>query len=61
MKHIVDIFGNMTIKDTSKMHTSKISLENLYSMLFNKKIENAHNAYNDVIATKECYFELLNL
>ena len=61
MKHIVDIFGNMTIKDTSKMHTSKISLENLYSMLFNKKIENAHNAYNDVIAPKECYFELLNL
>jgi len=34
-------------------------LEELYKILFGKEMEGAHNAMQDVIATKECYFELL--
>jgi DNA polymerase-3 subunit alpha/DNA polymerase-3 subunit epsilon len=34
-------------------------LEELYKVLFNKEMENAHNALHDVNATAECYFELV--
>jgi hypothetical protein len=30
-------------------------LQEMYSFLCNKEIENAHNAYGDVVATFECY------
>ena len=30
----------------------------LYKILFNKKFNNAHDAFADIVATKECYFEL---
>jgi len=36
-------------------------LEELYKILFNKEMENCHDAMADVIATKECYFELKRL
>lgn len=33
-------------------------LQELYYFLFNKKFEDAHNSLADILATKECYFEL---
>jgi len=34
-------------------------LEELYMILFEEEIENAHNAMADVMATRKCYYELL--
>ena len=34
-------------------------LMELYNFFFDKKFENAHNALNDIVATSECYKELL--
>jgi DNA polymerase-3 subunit epsilon len=34
-------------------------LEELYKFLFNKDMENAHDALADITATKECFFELV--
>lgn len=36
-------------------------LEELYKKLFDKEMDNAHNAIADVEATKECYFKLKRL
>lgn len=35
-------------------------LNELYYFLFNKNLQNAHNAKIDIKATAECYFELIN-
>ena len=35
-------------------------LSELYKFLFSKDFEGAHDALNDVIALKECFFELVN-
>ena len=43
-----------------KYGTKWPKLEELYKILFNKEMENCHDAIADVIATKECYFELIN-
>lgn len=34
-------------------------LQELYSIIFGKEFENAHNALSDIEATKDCFFELL--
>lgn len=34
-------------------------LQELYYILFNKNFSNAHNSLADIMATKECYFELI--
>ena len=34
-------------------------LEELYRILFNKDFDNAHNAFADVKATRDCYYELI--
>ena len=57
---MLNIFENIKIVDTISLAGKKIKLEELYKELFNKKIIGAHNALNDVLATKECYFYLLN-
>ena len=36
-------------------------LEELYQVLFGKQMENAHDALADVMACKECFFELIKL
>jgi len=36
-------------------------LEELYKFLFNKSFEGAHDALNDVLATRRCYYELKRL
>jgi DNA polymerase III epsilon subunit-like protein len=53
-KQIFNIFKNFIIHDTCTLSNKK-SLSNLYFDFFNKEIDNAHNAINDVIATFECY------
>lgn len=53
-KQVFNIFQNFTIHDTCTLSNKK-SLSNLYFEFFNKEIDNAHNAINDVIATFECY------
>lgn len=35
-------------------------LEELYRFLFNKEMEGAHDAMADIMATKDCFFELVN-
>ena len=37
------------------------SLEQLYHHCFNKKLQNAHNSYYDVINCAECYFAVKDL
>lgn len=60
---ILNFYSKIEIKDTMSMNLlkKKIKLEELYFNLFNKNFSGAHNALNDVIATKECYFKLLIL
>jgi len=57
-KNKINIFEDVKIIDTLTLAKKKIKLEELYFQLFNKKIIGAHNALNDVIATKECYYKL---
>ena len=59
-KPMLNIFQYVQIIDTITLAGKKIKLEELYNQLFNKKIFGAHNALNDVRATKECYFKLKN-
>jgi DNA polymerase III epsilon subunit-like protein len=56
---ILNIFKNIELKDTIQMNGSKIKLEALYEKLFANKFDGAHDALNDVEATKEIYFKLL--
>ena len=58
-KPILNIFKNIQSKDTMQMNGSKIKLEALYEKLFGNKFDGAHDALNDVEATKEIYFKLL--
>ena len=44
-----------------KYGTKWPKLEELYKILFNKEMENAHNSMADVEATKRCYFKLKRL
>ena len=46
--------------DTLTLAKKKIKLEQLYFELFNKKFSGAHDALNDVEATKKIYYKLLN-
>jgi DNA polymerase III epsilon subunit-like protein len=55
----MNIFDDVKIIDTITLAKKKMKLEELYFQLFNKKIQGAHDALNDVLATKECYFKLL--
>lgn len=57
---ILNIFKNIELKDTMQMNGSKIKLEALYEKLFGNKFDGAHNALNDVEATKKIYYKLLN-
>jgi DNA polymerase-3 subunit epsilon len=36
-----------------------LRLEELYEILFDKSFSNQHNAFDDALATAECYFELV--
>jgi DNA polymerase-3 subunit epsilon len=36
-------------------------LEELYSVLFNKRFDGAHDALADITATKDCFYELVKL
>jgi DNA polymerase III epsilon subunit-like protein len=56
---ILNIFKNIESKDTMQMNGSKIKLEALYEKLFGNKFDGAHDALNDVEATKKIYFKLL--
>ena len=56
---IINIFENIKIEDTMSLAKKKIKLGELYYSLFNKNFEGAHDAFNDVIATKDCYFKLI--
>jgi DNA polymerase III epsilon subunit-like protein len=58
-KNKINIFEDVKLIDTLTLAKKKIKLEALYLELFNKKIEGAHNALNDVLATKECYYKLI--
>jgi DNA polymerase III epsilon subunit-like protein len=60
-KPILNIFKNIQSKDTMQMNGSKIKLEALYEKLFGNKFDGAHDALNDVKATKEIYYKLLEL
>ena len=55
---LYNVFDGIKIEDTMTIYGKKIKLEELYKQLFNKKIDQAHNALYDVLATKECYFTL---
>ena len=57
---ILNIFKNIQSKDTMQMNGSKIKLEALYEKLFGNKFDGAHDALNDVEATKKIYYKLLN-
>ena len=48
------------IEDTMTLSGGRIKLGVLYEKLFNEKMENAHNAYYDVLATYKVYKKLLN-
>ena len=54
-----NIFENIKIIDTIKLAGKKIKLDELYLNLFKKKFIGGHDALNDVIATKECYYKLI--
>lgn len=54
-----NVFNQFEIKDTYTMSNKK--LEVLYNELFNKPINGAHNALNDVLATFECYQKIVYL
>jgi DNA polymerase III epsilon subunit-like protein len=58
-KNKINLFEDVKLIDTLSLAKKKIKLEALYLELFNKKIEGAHNALNDVLATKECYYKLI--
>ena len=55
----INIFEDLKIIDTLTLAKKKIKLEALYIELFGKGFSGAHNALNDVIATKDCYFKLV--
>ena len=55
----INIFDSVKIIDTLTLAKKKIKLEQLYFELFNKKFSGAHDALNDVLATKDCYFKLI--
>jgi superfamily I DNA/RNA helicase/DNA polymerase III epsilon subunit-like protein len=55
----INIFEDLKIIDTLTLAKKKIKLEALYIELFGKGFSGAHNALNDVIATKDCYFKLI--
>ena len=57
-KNKINIFDSVKIIDTLTLAKKKIKLEQLYFELFHKKFNGAHDALNDVIATKDCYFNL---
>ena len=48
------------IEDTMSLSGGKIKLGVLYEKLFNEKMENAHNAYYDVLATYKVYKRLID-
>lgn len=58
-KYDVLILDSLKIEDTMdlgiKKYGKKIKLSELYKLEFNKEMENAHNAYYDVIATYKIY------
>lgn len=57
-----DIFAFVIVHDTINMYRSvggkNLKLSELYQTLFNKPMENAHDALVDVCRTAECYVEL---
>jgi DNA polymerase III epsilon subunit-like protein len=55
----INIFDSVKIIDTLTLAKKKIKLEELYFELFNKKFIGAHDALNDVLVTKDCYFKLI--
>ena len=58
-KPILNFVSKIKTEDTMSIGPKKkIKLEELYYNLFNCKFDGAHNALNDVIATKDCYFKL---
>jgi len=54
------IVESKIIEDTMTLSGGRIKLGVLYEKLFNEKMENAHNAYYDVLATYKVYKKLLN-
>ena len=61
-KPILHFSKKIQVEDTMNMGPKKkIKLEELYYNLFNSKFDGAHDALNDVIATKDCYFKLSQL
>jgi hypothetical protein len=48
------------IEDTMTLSGGRIKLGMLYEKLFNEKMENAHNAYYDVLATYKIYKKLIS-
>ena len=57
----INIFEDIKLIDTLTLAKKKIKLEALYFELFNKKFTGAHDALNDVIATKECYYKIIEV
>jgi DNA polymerase III epsilon subunit-like protein len=60
-KPVLNIFKNIQSKDTMQLYGTKIKLEALHEKLFGTKFDGAHDAMNDVEATKKIYFKLLEL
>lgn len=56
-KYCTMIGTSYYVRDPSVKH---LRLGELYTMLFNSKLENPHNALADAKATADCFFELLN-
>ena len=57
----INIFEDLKIIDTLTLAKKKIKLEALYIELFGKGFSGAHNALNDVVATKDCYYKLIKI
>ena len=57
-KPITNLFEHFDIECTRKLSKGK-SLENLHIELFGKQIPGAHDALIDVLATFQCYLELM--
>ncbi len=62
------VYNKMKIYDTMKlgsylteMNRKWPKLQELYKVLFNHRYEGAHNAMADVIATKDCFWEMVRL
>ena len=49
------------LEDTMTIYGSRIKLSDLYLKLFNENLNNAHNAYYDVLATYRIYKKLTNI